>query len=80
MMINEKNISILFLTKYTRNGASSRYRSFQCLPYLKNNNIYYNISPLFDESYLKNYYQFGRSFLNDIVKAFIGRLLVSKNK
>ena len=72
--MSQKNISVLFLTKYARNGASSRYRSFQYLPYLKENKINYHVSPLFNENYLKNYYKFGRSFLRDIISAFIRRL------
>ena len=75
MTINEKNISVLFLTKYAQNGASSRYRSFQYLPYLEKNNINCQISPLFNEAYLHHYYQSGKVFLTDIFQSFCRRLL-----
>jgi hypothetical protein len=44
--MNQQAISVLFLTKYTCNGASSRYRSFQYLPYLEQNDIHCQVSPL----------------------------------
>lgn len=75
MVISEKNISVLFLTKYARNGASSRYRSFQYLPYLEKSNIHCQVSPLFDENYLTHYYQFKRVFLADLLRAFFRRLM-----
>ena len=40
--------SVLFLTKYARNGASSRYRTFQYLPWLEQAGIDCQVQPLFD--------------------------------
>jgi glycosyltransferase involved in cell wall biosynthesis len=75
-MMNQQNISVLFLTKYAYNGPSSRYRSFQYLPYLDQHPVHYQVSPLFNEDYLTHYYQSGRAFLSDVVRAFFTRLAV----
>ncbi|MFI3135406.1 MAG: glycosyltransferase family 4 protein [Methylococcaceae bacterium] len=75
MAINETNISVLFLTKYARNGASSRYRSFYYFPFFEQQGIHCQISPLFDEQYLKHYYQHKRVFLGDVLGAFFRRVI-----
>ena len=48
---------LLFLTRYARSGASSRYRTFQYLPNLEKAGIYYEVSPLFDDEYLNSRYR-----------------------
>ena len=48
---------IFFLTKYARNGASSRYRSFQYLPIIGNQGLEFEVSPLFSEEYLIKKYK-----------------------
>ena len=68
-------ISVLFLTKYARNGASSRYRTFQYLPHLEQAGIACEIRPLFDEAYLVHRYESGRGHLRDLLRAFIRRLV-----
>lgn len=65
---------LLFLTKYARNGASSRYRSFQYLPYLEQAGFDCTVSPLFDEGYLEHKYQTGRARRWDVLAAFTRRL------
>lgn len=49
-------MKVLYLTKYSRNGASSRLRSYQYFPFLDNEGINITVKPLFDESYLDKLY------------------------
>lgn len=65
---------VLFLTKYARNGASSRYRTFQYLPWFKQAGIQCHVMPLFDEAYLIHRYQSGRGHVGDVLRAFLHRL------
>jgi glycosyltransferase involved in cell wall biosynthesis len=67
--------SVLLLTKYARNGASSRYRSFQYLPWLEQAGIDCNVMPLFDEVYLVHRYQSGQGHAKDILRAFLRRVV-----
>ena len=64
----------LFLTKYDRSGASSRYRSFQYLPAYERAGIECAVSPLFDDTYLSNKYRLGQGKLIDVVRALVRRL------
>jgi glycosyltransferase involved in cell wall biosynthesis len=48
---------IFFLTKYSRNGASSRYRSLQYLPIIGNHGLEFEVSQLFSEEYLIKKYK-----------------------
>lgn len=66
--------NVLLLTKYARNGASSRYRSFQYLPWLEQAGIHCQAMPLFDEVYLVHRYASGRGEMGDILRAFVRRL------
>lgn len=68
-------MKILFLTKYGFKGASSRYRTYQYLPYLQENGIECKFSPLFDDSYLENIYS--KSWigaLKDVFKSVLRRI------
>lgn len=67
--------NILFLTKYARNGASSRYRTFQYFPWLERAGIQCQAIPLFDEGYLDHLYAAGDRALADVLRAFGHRLL-----
>jgi glycosyltransferase involved in cell wall biosynthesis len=49
-------MKVLYLTKYSRNGASSRLRSYQYFPILEANGIAVTVSPFFDEDYLISLY------------------------
>lgn len=70
-------MKILFLTKYGFKGASSRYRTYQYLPYLRGNGIECEFSPLFDDSYLENIYsKFWIGALKDIVKSIFRRIYI----
>lgn len=65
---------VLFLTKYSRTGASSRYRTFQYLPALQAAGVEYEVSPLFDDAYLANKYAYGQARGADILRALVRRL------
>jgi len=67
--------SILFLTRYDRKAASSRYRFLQYIPYLEKEGFSCVISPLFDESYFNKYLNFQRKKKFDLFKYLITRVL-----
>lgn len=46
-------MKVLYLTKYSKWGASSRYRVYQYLDYFKSEGIECTICPLFEERYFK---------------------------
>ncbi|UPQ79283.1 glycosyltransferase [Flavobacterium azooxidireducens] len=50
-------MKILYFTKYTRKGASSRLRSFQYFPFLESQGNQVTVKPLFDDAYLESLYQ-----------------------
>jgi len=68
--------NILFLSRYTRMGASSRCRFFQYIPYLERQGWACEVSPLFDDAYLRHCYTNGRATLPDLARALFRRLLV----
>lgn len=45
-------MKLLYLTKYSRNGASSRLRSYQFFPFLEEHGFEVTVKPFFDEAYL----------------------------
>jgi len=53
-------VKILFLPKHSQLGASSRYRTFQYLPFLKQQGILFDVSPLFSKEYLLHKYKTGK--------------------
>ena len=65
---------LLLFPKYTRAGASSRYRSFQYLPALEAAGLRFTVSPLFDDAYLAHKYAHGRARIGDVLRAFARRL------
>jgi len=65
-------MKILYFTKYTRKGASSRLRSYQYFPFLESQGIKVTASPFFDDQYLENLYA-GKSILKQVIKAYIRR-------
>lgn len=54
--MNEKNIKVLFLTPYSTEGPSNRYRVEQYLPYLKRAGIDYSIYPFMNSDCYKILY------------------------
>jgi glycosyltransferase involved in cell wall biosynthesis len=65
----------VFFTKYTRAGASSRYRSFQYLSAPEAAGLRFTVSPLFDDAYLAHKFAHGRARIGDVLRAYARRLL-----
>lgn len=72
--MSKEQISALFLTKYSREGASSRYRFLQYFPYLEANGIACSFSPLTDAKYLEHLYAFGRGNAGDLARSLVRRI------
>lgn len=67
-------MTLILFTKYTRAGASSRYRSFQYLPALEAAGLRFTVSPLFDDAYLAHKYAHGSACFFDVLRSFAKRL------
>lgn len=65
---------ILFFTKYSRRGASSRYRVYQYLDYLKRHGIEAYVYPLLSDKYVENRYTQQNILILYLLKAFLKRL------
>lgn len=66
-------MKIIYLTKYSINGASSRLRSFQYFPLLEKEDIQVTVRPFFDEAYLKNLYSGKKASLGQLLKFYSSR-------
>jgi len=66
-------MKVLYLTKYSRNGASSRLRSYQYFPFLEEKGISVTVSPFFDEDYLINLYSGKRIAKLKLLKFYLTR-------
>ncbi|MBN2453232.1 MAG: glycosyltransferase family 4 protein [Candidatus Omnitrophica bacterium] len=67
-------INAVFFTKYSREGASTRYRFLQYFPYFEDHGIRCELSPLTDADYLKHLYTLKRGTAGDCARALIRRL------
>jgi glycosyltransferase involved in cell wall biosynthesis len=65
---------ILFLTKYSRAGASSRYRTYQFIPLFEESGLECELAPLFDDRYLASKYRVGRAPAVDVARALVRRV------
>lgn len=68
-------VEALFLTKYTRQGASSRYRSLQYLPLFEKSGIQCTHRPLFPKKYIEKLYKDGVRPKSSIITGYLRRLL-----
>ena len=66
-------MKIIYLTKYSINGASSRLRSFQYFPLLEKENIDVTVRPFFDEAYLENFYSGKKPSIPKLLKFYFSR-------
>jgi glycosyltransferase involved in cell wall biosynthesis len=64
---------VVYFTKYSRQGASSRLRSYQYFSKLKEKGIQVDVSPLFDDDYLKKIYNKKTPILQ-VLTAYLKRL------
>lgn len=74
MTTDDREIKALFLTKYSREGASTRYRFLQYFPFLGSAGIRCDFSPLTDAEYLKNLYNIKRGTVDDCARALCRRI------
>jgi len=72
-------MKILLLSRYDNLGASSRYRSYQYIPYLERQGIKVTIAPLFDNKYIKELYYKNKRNNFDILKLYIKRIKLLHN-
>lgn len=69
-------MKILFLTRYGQQGASSRMRLLQYLPWLESATIESVVSPLFDDAMLLRKYRHGSYGLVELLSAYWKRIHV----
>ena len=69
-------MKILALTIYDSLGASSRIRTIQYIPALRNQNIEVSVSPLLSNYYLETLYANQKRKLGDVAKSYFQRLRV----
>jgi len=68
-------IKILLLSRYENLGASSRYRSYQYIPYLRKEGIEITEAPLFDNDYIRDLYNGRKKNLLKVLKAYVRRII-----
>jgi glycosyltransferase involved in cell wall biosynthesis len=68
-------MKVLYFTKYSRKGASSRLRSYQYFPFLEQEGIQVTVKPLFDDAYLEKLYS-GKKLVSEVLKAYCKRFFV----
>lgn len=67
-------MKILLLSLYDNLAASSRYRSYQYLPYLRQQGLEFTLAPLLDKNYIKNRHLGRRTSLSSIAVAYKHRI------
>ena len=67
-------MKMIFLTRYSHLGASSRIRFYQYLPYLKQQGIDITVAPFLSDDYLRSLYTRKNGSGSDIVGAYLNRL------
>jgi glycosyltransferase involved in cell wall biosynthesis len=67
-------LRVLYFTKYTRQGASSRLRSYQYFPYLEEAGFSVTVLPLFSDRYLEQLYR-GKVSKLTVLSSYFNRLL-----
>ena len=68
-------MKVIYFTKYSRNGASSRLRSFQYFSHLEDEGIDVTVSPFFNEGYLENLYSGKKTSKLQLLKFYFSRFL-----
>jgi len=69
-------MKILYLTKYSRNGASSRLRSYHYFPLLEKEGLVVTVKPFFDEDYLNNIYTKKKISILKLLSFYFRRFVV----
>lgn len=66
-------MEIIYFTKYTRQGASSRLRSYQYFPYLEEAGFTVKVIPLFSDKYLEQTYS-GKASKLTVIHSYLIRM------
>ncbi|WP_284651814.1 glycosyltransferase family 4 protein [Flavobacterium terrisoli] len=69
-------MKVLYLTKYTRKGASSRMRSYQFFPNLEQHGMQITVRPLFNDEYLTQLYNEEKISKGNLLKCYLKRFFV----
>jgi glycosyltransferase involved in cell wall biosynthesis len=77
---SEKPIRVLCCPRLNRMGASSRYRSFQFLPYLREHGFEIDVQPLLDDKYLQIRYATGRRSTIHVIPRYARRWFSFRGK
>lgn len=64
---------VLLLSRYYRSGASSRLRTMQYLPYLKEHGLQVDVHPFYPETYLQFFYHKGYRKWSDVLSSYLKR-------
>ena len=72
---SDKPIRVLCCPRLGRRGASSRYRHFQYLPYLREHGFEIDVLPLLDDAYLQLRYAAGRRSATHTIPGYVRRWL-----
>lgn len=67
-------MKILLLSRYGHLGASSRYRFYQYLPYLRERGFDITVSPLLDNAYIQRRYSGQRTSFQKVVLNYVQRI------
>jgi glycosyltransferase involved in cell wall biosynthesis len=67
-------VKVLLLSRYGPLGASSRYRSYQYLPYLRSHGLDITVQPLLGDDYLRRLYAGERADLRDLSASYARRI------
>jgi glycosyltransferase involved in cell wall biosynthesis len=67
-------MKVLLLSRYGQLGASSRYRSYQYLPYLQQHGIDVVVAPFFNDKYLESLYAGRKKQFFRILRAYSERI------
>ena len=74
--IESKQKEVVFLTRYSRMGASSRLRTYQYLPYIREKGWNVTVKPLFNDQYLTELYKGTGVSWPNIISCYINRFFV----
>lgn len=66
-------MKVIFFTKYSRKGASSRLRTYQYVDFLSENGVDCDVSPFFSDEYLAEVYRSKTHNKLQAVKSFLSR-------
>lgn len=75
-------MNVLLLSRYGNRGASSRIRSYQYLPYLRELGVEVTVAPLLPDNYLRDLYAGKRPGILSILAAYLHRVgaLIGREK